>query len=144
MTVKRAPQALTSPLAKLYSVKQKSIADGKNIFDLVMQEAADRNALEGIVYQESLLQLILYVLDHRKDVSTWANQIKSAKKRTESALVNKGNIADWCNDNPEKARLPYKISVQLAMAETDVSASTSVRDYISDWRKSHPKKKFSA
>ena len=144
MNVKRASQAMASPLAKLYAVKQKSIADGKNIFNLVMQEAADTNALKGIVYQESLLQLIFYVLDHRKKMTTWANQIKSAERRTEAAAVDKAKVADWCNANPEHALLPYKNSVELAMAETNISASTSVRDYISAWRKSNRERKFSA
>ena len=54
-------QPLISGLAALHALQQKSVADGKKIFDFVMQEVADACTLKGIVYQESLLQLILYV-----------------------------------------------------------------------------------
>ncbi len=132
-------QPLISGLAALHALQQKSVADGKKIFDLVMQEVADAKTLEGIVYQESLLQLILYVLDHRKEVTSRVNQDKSAKQRTVAATAAQAKVIDWCNANPESARLPYKNSVDLAQEDTKISASTSVRNYISEWRKSNPK-----
>ncbi len=132
-------QPLISGLAALHALQQKSVADGKEIFDFVMQEVADANTLKGIVYQESLLQLILYVLDHRKEVTSRVNQDKSAKHRTVAATAAQAKVIDWCNANPEDARLPYKNSVDLAMKDTKISASTSVRNYISVWRKSNPK-----
>ena len=128
-----------SGLAALHAIQQKSVADGKKIFDLVSQEVADPNTLKGIVYQESLLQLILYVLDHRKEVTSRVNQDKSAKQRTVAANAAKAKVMDWCNANPESARLPYKSSVDLAKKNTNISALTSIRDYISEWRKSNPK-----
>ena len=132
-------QPLISGLAELHALQQKSVADGKKIFDFVMQEVADANTLKGIVYQESLLQLILYVLDHRKEVTSRVNQDKSAKQRTVAATAAQAKVIEWCNANPEDARLPYKNSVDLAMKDTKISASTSVRNYISVWRKSNPK-----
>jgi hypothetical protein len=132
-------QPLISGLAALHALHQKNVADGKKIFDLVTQEAADANSLKGIVYQESLLQLIFYVLDHRKEVTSRVNQDKSAKQRTVAATAAQAQVIDWCNVNPESARLPYKNSVDLAMKDTKISASTSVRNYISEWRKSNPK-----
>ena len=78
-------QPLISGLAVLHAIQQKSVADGKKIFDLVMQEVANAKTLKGIVYQESLFQLILYVLDHRKEVTSRVNQDKSAKQRTVAA-----------------------------------------------------------
>lgn len=132
-------QPLISGLAALHALHQKNVADGKKIFDLVTQEVADANSLKGIVYQESLLQLIFYVLDHRKEVTSRVNQDKSAKQRTVAATAAQAKVIDWCNVNPESARLPYKNSVDLAMKDTKISASTSVRNYISEWRKSNPK-----
>ncbi len=132
-------QPLISGLAALHALHQKNVADGKKIFDLVTQEVADANSLKGIVYQESLLQLIFYVLDHRKEVTSRLNQDKSAKQRTVAATAAQAKVIDWCNVNPESARLPYKNSVDLAMKDTKISASTSVRNYISEWRKSNPK-----
>jgi len=139
MKSKHPRQPLISGLAELHALQQKSVADGKKIFGLVMQEVADAKTLKGIVYQESLFQLILYVLDHRKEVTSRVNQDKSAKQRTVAATAAKAKVIDWCNANPESARLPYKNSVDLAMKNTKISASTSVRDYISEWRKSNPK-----
>ena len=132
-------QPLISGLAALHALHQKNVADGKKIFDLVTQEVADANSLKGIVYRESLLQLIFYVLDHRKEVTSRVNQDKSAKQRTVAATAAQAKVIDWCNVNPESARLPYKNSVDLAMKDTKISASTSVRNYISEWRKSNPK-----
>ena len=123
-------------LAGLYELHQKSVADGKKIFDLVMQERADANAIAGIVYQESLLQLIFYVLDHRKKITSGANRDKSAMQRSAAAHAERKRIFDWCDANPECAQLPYKNSVPRAMEATSISASTSVRGALSDWRKS--------
>jgi hypothetical protein len=124
----------------LYQRHQKHMSDGQRIFDLVMQERANSRTLEGIVYQESLLQLILYTLDHRTVVTSRANQDKSAKQRTAVAGAERQKIYEWCDANMERAWLPYKSSVSLAMVETGVLANTSVRGYISAWRKTHPKK----
>lgn len=132
-------QATISGLAELYAHQQKAVANGKKIFDLVVQETADSRALAGLVYQESLLQLILYVLDHRKEVTSRVNQGKSAKKRTSAASAAKAKVFDWCDANPKIAWMPLKSAIDDAMAATSISASTSVRDYIRAWRKSNPK-----
>jgi len=124
----------------LYQRHQKHMSDGQRIFDLVMQERANSRTLQGIVYQESLLQLILYTLDHRTVVTSRANQDKSAKQRTAVAVAERQKIYEWCDANMERAWLPYKSSVSLAMVETGVLANTSVRGYVSAWRKTHPKK----
>jgi hypothetical protein len=123
----------------LYQRHQKTVSDGKKIFDLVMQDKANSRTLKGIVYQESLLQLILYTLDHRTKVTSRANQDKSAKQRTAAAVAERQKIYEWCDANIERAWLPYKGSVSLAIAETGILANTSVRGYISAWRKTHPK-----
>jgi len=131
-------QVTISGLAEL-SAYQKSVADGKKLFDLVTQEEADAQALEGVVYQESLLQLIFYVLDHREFVTSRVNQGKSAEKRTSAASADKAKVFEWCGTNPNIAWLPYKISVEIAMSDTGISAWTSVRGYISEWRKANRK-----
>ena len=132
-------QATISGLAELYAHQQKAVADGKKIFDLVVLETVDSRALTGLVYQESLLQLILYVLDHRKEVTSRINQDKSAKQRTAAAYADNSKVIDWCDTNPEIAWMPLKSAIDDAMAATSISASTSVRDYIRAWRKSNPK-----
>jgi hypothetical protein len=136
----QAESAEIAGLPWLYQRHQKHMSDGQRIFDLVMQERANSRTLEGIVYQESLLQLILYTLDHRTVVTSRANQDKSAKQRTAVAVAERQKIYEWCDANMERAWLPYKSSVSLAMVETGVLANTSVRGYISAWRKTHPKK----
>lgn len=129
-----------SGLAELHAFQQ-SVADGKRIFDLVVvQELADAQTLSNIVYQESLLQLIFYALDHRTEVTSRVNQDKSAKQRAAAAAADKEKVIEWCNTNPESAWIPYKSSVEIAKAATDITAYTSVRGYISEWRNSNPKK----
>lgn len=140
MKGEQSQQAKISGLADLRAFQQKSVADGKKIFDLVRQDLADAQTLSNIVYQESLLQLIFYALDHRTEVTSRVNQDKSAKQRTAAVAADKEKVIEWCNTNPEIARLKYKSSVEIAMASTKITASTSVRDYISEWRKSNPKK----
>jgi hypothetical protein len=140
MTEEKPLQANSLGLAGLHELKQRSVADGKKIFDLVMEDEADAQALEGLVYQESLLQLILYVLDYRQLLTSRVNQGKSAKQRKAATYAEKEKVFDWCNSNRERAWLPYKSSIEEAMASTNISARTSVRDYISEWRKSNPKK----
>jgi hypothetical protein len=139
LKVKKSQQVKISGLAELHAFQQ-SVADGKKIFDLVVQELADPQTLNEVVYQESLLQLIFYVLDHHKAVTSRVNQDKSAKQRAAAAAADKAKVIEWCDTNPEIARLKYKSSVEIAMASTKITASTSVRDYISEWRKSNPKK----
>lgn len=139
MKVKKSQQLKISGLAELHAFQQ-SVADGKKIFDLVVQELADPQTLNEVVYQESLLQLIFYVLDHRKEVTSRVNQDKSAKQRTAAAAADKEKVIEWCNTNPESAWIPYKSSVEIAKAATDITAYTSVRGYISEWRNSNPKK----
>ena len=140
MRREQSQQAKISGLAELYAFQQKSVADGKKIFDLVMQELADAQTLSEVVYQESLSQLIFYVLDHRKEVTSRVNQDKSAKQRAAAAAVDKAQVFGWCDANPESAWLKHTSSVEKAMASTKIKAYTSVRDYISEWRKSNPKK----
>ena len=133
-------QVTISGLAELHAYQQKAVADGKEIFDLVVKEKADSRALTALVYQESLLQLILYVLDHRKEITSRINQEKSAKQRTSAASADKAKIFVWCDAKPDSAWRPLKSAIDDAMAATNISASTSVRDYIREWRKSNPKK----
>ena len=140
MRREQSQQAKISGLAELHAFQQ-SVADGKRIFDLVVvQELADAQTLSNIVYQESLLQLIFYVLDHRKEVTSRVNQDKSAKQRTATAAADKAQVFGWCDANPESAWLKHTSSVEKAMKSTKIKAYTSVRDYISEWRKSNPKK----
>jgi hypothetical protein len=127
-------------LAGLYEVHQQNVFNGKRIFELVMQEMADANTLAGIVYQESLLQLIFHVLDHRTIITSGVNRDKSAMQRSAAASAERKRVFDWCDANPEYALLPYKTSVPRAMAATSISASTSVRDALSEWRKSRKSK----
>ena len=86
-------------IAGLYKVHQKNVADGKQIFDLVMQEKADANALAGIVYQESLLQLILYVVDHGKAVTSAIRGRAGNEQRKEKQTRRRAILNIWFETN---------------------------------------------
>jgi hypothetical protein len=137
-----APHSLGLPELERHLQRQnkKHQQDGKKIFELVVQQQASAKALKPLVYEESLWQLILYALDHRTQITSRANQGKSSARRKAKASDDRAKVFGWCNANPALARYPYKSSVDLAGAATNISALTSVRDYISEWRKEHPLK----
>ena len=57
--------------------KKQAEADGKKLFRLVMEEEATPEALNGLIYQASLLELIFHTLDHRKEITTAVSRQKS-------------------------------------------------------------------
>lgn len=93
-----------SGLAGLYELHQHSVADGKKIFELVMQEEADANALVGIVYQESLLQLIFYVIDHGKTVTSAIRGRAGNEQRKEKQTQRQATLSTWFEKNVNKVK----------------------------------------
>ena len=120
--------------------KRKAKKDGKEIFQLVTQEKATPEALINLVYQESLLELIFFTLDHRKAVTTYVNRRKSIDARAKKTEKDRDMVFDWCNKNPDVARKPYHHSVPKAAAATNIKQKTPVRKFISAWRKDNKKK----
>jgi hypothetical protein len=86
-------------LAGLYEAHQKNVANGKRIFDLVMQEKADARALAGIVDQESLLQLIFYVIDHGKAVTSAIRGQAGNEQRKEKQTRRQAILNPWFEKN---------------------------------------------
>jgi len=121
-------------------VKRKAKKDGKEIFQLAMQEEATPEALNGLVYQESLIELIFFTLDHRKAVTTYVNRQKSIDARATKTANDHDMVFDWCNKNPVEARKPYHHSVPKAAAAMNIKQKTTVRKFISVWRKDNNKK----
>ena len=114
--------------------------DGEKIFQLVMQEKAASETLTNLVYQESLLELIFFTLDHRKDVTTSINRLKSIEARSKKTEKDRDLIFNWCDKNTDLALQPFHISVEQAAAATKIQQRTTVRNNISMWRKKHKKK----
>jgi len=86
-------------LAELYEVHQQNVANGKRIFDLAMQEKADASALAGIVYQESLIQLIFYVIDHGKAVTSAIRGRAGNEQRKEKQTRRQAILNPWFEKN---------------------------------------------
>ena len=120
--------------------QKKAIKDGEKIFQLVMQEKATSEALINLVYQESLLELIFFTLDHRKDVTTSINGRKSIEARSKKTEKDRDLVFNWCDKNTDLALQPFHISVEQAAAATKIQQRTTVRNNISMWRKKHNKK----
>ncbi len=57
--------------------KKQAEADGEKLFRLVMEEEATPEALNGLIYQASLLELIFHTLDPRKEITTAVSSQKS-------------------------------------------------------------------
>ena len=99
MNNKKRKQAMISGLAGLYAFQQESKADGKKIFDLVMQEEATAQALKTVVYQESLLQLIFYVIDHGKAVTSAIRGRAGNEQRKEKQTRRQAILNPWFEKN---------------------------------------------
>ena len=116
-------------------------ADGEKLFRLVMKEEATPDALNGLIYQESLLELILHTLDHRKAITTAVSRQKSLNSRALKTHRGEGLVVDWCNQNTrEAAEEPYRTLIPKVAAATNIKARTTVRGVVSLWRKKHIRK----
>jgi hypothetical protein len=60
--------------------------DSKKIFDLVTNEAFNNASFAGLVYQESLLELMLLSMDHAKEIKTYIGRQKSIDKKLAKKL----------------------------------------------------------
>jgi hypothetical protein len=119
---------------------QKAREDGKRLFNLILQEKAAPEAIHRLAYQESLRELVLFTLDHRKDVTASFSRIKSNEARAKKTASDRELVFKWCNDHPKLARLPFHTSVNKAVAATKIQQHTTVRNNISLWRKTDIKK----
>ncbi len=119
--------------------KKQAEADGEKLFRLVTeQEGTPPEAFNGLVYQESLLELIFYTFDHRKEITTAASSQKSIDSRALKTHRDEGLVVDWCNQNTqEAAKEPYKTLIPKVAAATNIRARTTVRGFVSLWRKTH-------
>ena len=116
-------------------------ADGKKLFRLVSKEEATPAALDGLVYQASLLELILHTLDHRKEITTAISSQKSLNSKALKTHRDEGLVVDWCNQNTrEAAKEPYRTLIPKVAAATNIRARTTVRRFVSLWRKKHTRK----
>ena len=115
----------------------KAEADGKKLFRLVMEEEATPDALNGLIYQASLFELILHTLDHRKEITTGASRQKSIDTKAKKTVRDQVLVFDWCNKNVAQVTKPYKILVPTVAAATNIKQLTTVRALIALWRKKH-------
>jgi hypothetical protein len=138
-TVKKS-KPKSQGIKSLWLELQRAREDGEKLFHLILQEKAAPEAIHRLVYQESLRELILFTLDHRKDVTTSYSRIKSNEARAKKTDSDLDLVFMWCNDHPELARLPFHTSVKKAVADTKIQQHTTVRNNISLWRKTNIKK----
>ena len=103
---------------------KKAKKDGKELFRLVTHGKSTPEALSNLVYQESLIELILFTLDHRKDVTTSVNRLKSIEARAKKAEKDRDLVFAWCNNNIDLARKPFHLSVTKAVAATKIKQHT--------------------
>lgn len=121
--------------------KKQAEADGEKLFRLVTEEKATPDALNGLIYQASLLELMFYTLDHRKEITTGASSQKSINSRALKSQRDEGFVVDWCNQNTrEAAKEPYRTLIPKVAAATNIRARTTVRGFVSLWRKKHTRK----
>ena len=115
-------------------------ADGKKLFRLVMEEEATPEALNGLIYQASLLEHIFHTLDHRKEITTAVSRQKSIDTRAQKTVRDQALVFDWCNKNVAQATELYKVLVPKVAAATNIKQLTTVRGIVSLWRKKHIRK----
>ena len=119
--------------------KKQAEADGEKLFRLVTeQEVTPPEAFNGLIYQASLRELMFYTLDHRKEITTGASSQKSINSRALKSQRDEGFVVDWCNQNTrEAAKEPYRTLIPKVAAATNIRARTTVRGFVSLWRKKH-------
>jgi hypothetical protein len=117
-------------------------ADGEQLFRLVTeQEVTPPDAFNGLIYQASLRELIFYTLDHRKEITTGASSQKSLNSKALKTHRDEGLVVDWCNQNtPKAAKEPYRTLIPKVAAATNIRARTTVRRFVSLWRKKYTRK----
>ena len=120
--------------------KKQAEADGKKLFRLVMEEEATPEALNGLIDQASLLELIFHTLDHRKEITTAVSRQKSIDTKANKTVRDQALVFDWCNKNVEQVTEKYTVLVPKVAAATNIRARTTVRRFVSLWRKKHTKK----
>ena len=120
--------------------KKQAEADGKKLFRLVMEEEATPEAINGLIYQASLLELIFHTLDHRKEITTAVSRQKSIDTRAQKTVRDQALVFDWCNKNVAQATELYKVLVPKVAAATNIKQLTTVRGFVSLWRKKHIRK----
>ena len=131
-------QGIKGLLLDMERAKKQAEADGKKLFRLVMEEEATPEALNGLIYQASLLELMFYTLDHRKEITTGASSQKSINSRALKSQRDEGLVVDWCNQNTwEAAEEKYLTLLPKVAAATNIRARTTVRRFVSLWRKKH-------
>lgn len=139
-------QSELSPLQILFNeiqanqaIADKAKSDGLKLFNLVTDDRATASALAGLIYQESLLELMLYTIDHRNAITARVSQRKSAESKLAKKEVKRLKVFAWCDANPVIAWQKYPKSVPLASEATSLAPST-VEEFISEWRDLHPNK----
>ena len=120
--------------------KKQAEADGKKLFRLVMEEEATPEALNGLIYQASLLELIFHTLDHRKEITTAVSRQKSIDTKANKTVRDQALVFDWCNKNVEQVTEKYTVLVPKVAAATNIKQLTTVRGFVSLWRKKHIRK----
>ena len=121
-------------------VTKQAEADGKKLFRLVMEEEATPEALNGLIYQASLLELIFHTLDHRKEITTAVSRQKSIDTKANKTVRDQALVFDWCNKNVEQVTEKYTVLVPKVAAATNIKQLTTVRGFVSLWRKKHIRK----
>ena len=130
-------QGIKGLLLDMERAKKQAEADGKKLFRLVMEEEATPEALNGLIYQASLLELIFHTLDHRKEITTAVSRQKSIDTRAQKTVRDQALVFDWCNKNVAQATELYKVLVPKVAAATNIKQLTTVRGFVSLWRKTH-------
>jgi hypothetical protein len=119
--------------------KKQAKKDSKKIFDLVTNDAFNNDSFAGLVYQESLLELMLLSMDHAKEIKTNIGRQKSIDKKLVKKIADEKKVMAWCNEHPKQAWYKY-IFILEKVAELTGVASTTARTSIALWRKNNPKK----
>ena len=133
-------QGIKGLLLDMERAKKQAEADGKKLFRLVMEEEATPEALNGLIYQASLLELIFHTLDHRKEITTAVSRQKSIDTKANKTVRDQALVFDWCNKNVEQVTEKYTVLVPKVAAATNIKQLTTVRGFVSLWRKKHIRK----
>ena len=112
-------------LGELHDYLKGQDANGRKLFDMLVNEIGTDEDLKSLISRRSLLSLILHTIDHQKKIralvnSTKSNEVSSTAKQKAQAI-----LYAWLDKNIQK----YKGKLDLCAADAEKQIRQLGRGY---------------
>jgi hypothetical protein len=100
-------------------------ANGRKLFDLLVNEIGTDEELRSLITRRSLLSLILHTIDHQKRIRALANSTKSNEVSVTAKQKSQAILYTWLDKNIQK----YKGKLDLCAADAEKQIKQLGRGY---------------